>query len=320
VLSEGPQQEGGEGFSGTHAEAERAIESHLESTLVAILEPVVGSGKVRARARVELNLTRVQRVQETYDPDGAVVRSEQKSKAHNTQAGSGGVPGTTSNLPGQNPVPAAGTAGGDESQTSTTNFEINKTVATITEPVGGLKRQSVAVLVDNVVVEKPGGNGTTEKTSTPRTEDEMRKITDLVHAAVGINDARGDTLIVENIPFEGAPAAATEALQADRADRWMLWVRIARYAALPIAVLLVIFFLVRPGLRAIRELRPVGALPAASGATPTVAELQARLALDNVPGQALAGEMRRRLIEAAKDDPEAAALVVRGWIEGAGGR
>ena len=296
-------------------EAKRAVETSLETTLLSILEPVVGAGKARARATVELDMTRVQRVEEKYDPDNAVVRSEQKSKTKQNGSGTGGVPGTASNLPTGTPVAAAGTAAGTEAQTSTVNYEINKSVSTIAEPMGRLAKQSVAIVVDNVMLETTDADGKTSRKSTPRTEEEMRKINDLVRAAVGINDARGDTLIVENIPFEAAPAQGVEAQEAMRTDRWLMGVRVARYAALPIAVLLVILFAVRPGMRALKELKPVPALAAPGGAAPTVAELQARLALDKLPSGGAAGDMRRRLIDAAKDDPEAAALVVRGWLD-----
>ncbi|HEU4402298.1 MAG TPA: flagellar basal-body MS-ring/collar protein FliF [Candidatus Polarisedimenticolia bacterium] len=306
MLSEGSPD--GDDVSEASGEAERTLEGHLESTLVSILEPLVGVGKARARARVELNMTRVQRVQETYDPDGAVVRSEQKSKSKSAAGGAGGVPGTTSNLPGQSPVSAAGAAGGEDSQSSTTNFEINKTVATITEPVGGLKRQSVAVVVDNAAG-APGPDGKPEKGTAPRSEEEMRKITELVRAAAGIDEARGDILIVQNIPFgESAPPVAPEP-----EDRWLLWIQIARYAALPIAVLLLVLLVIRPGIAALRGLQGAGAGGAAGG-PPTVGEMQAKLARGMAAGDGATAGLRRKLIEAAGQEPQAAAIVLRGWL------
>jgi flagellar M-ring protein FliF len=212
-----------------------------------------------------------------------------------------------------------GTSAGSEAQSSTVNYEISKKVATIAEPSGRLARQSVAIVVDNASVETVDAEGKSSRKSSPRTEDEMRKITDLVRAAAGIDDTRGDTLIVENIPFE-ATTPSSEAGEPGSGERWGLWLRIARYAALPIAVLVVILFLVRPGLRALRELRPAEGLASPPGLAPTIAELQARLALDPSAGGGAGRDMRSRLIEAAKDDPEAAALVVRGWMSDEGGR
>jgi flagellar M-ring protein FliF len=314
MLSEGGGAESAEALSASQIESKRSLELGLETTLVSILEPVVGGGRVRARATVELDMARVQRVEETYDPDVAVVRSEQKSKTRRQSGAGGGIPGTASNLPTGTPVAAAGTSGADESQSSTTNFEINKTVATIAEPVGKLSRQSVAVVVDNAVTETPGADGKTERKSVPRTEGEMKKITDLVRAAAGINETRGDVLIVENIAFDGTAGPAAD-LKTEGGDRWGFWLQVARYAALPIAVLLVVLLAVRP---AIAALRAVGAPVVGAGtAPPTIAELQASLASGALPAAgAASGELRRKLIEAAGQHPEAAAFVVRGWLAG----
>ncbi len=313
MLSDGSGEDGGESLTASQLDAKRSIEAGIETTLVSILEPVVGSGRVRARATVELNLARVQKVEETYDPDTAVVRSEQKTKSRRSNSGSGGVPGTASNLPGGSPVAAAGSSGAEESQSTTTNFEMSKTVSTIAEPSGTLTRQSVAVVVDNAITEAPGADGKAERKSTPRADEEMKKITDLVRAAAGIDENRGDVLIVQNVAFEPTATSAAE-IEAQRGDRWRLWLMIARYAALPIAVLLVLLFLVRPGLSAIRSLK---SQPGGPGSPPTVAELQASLSAGALPVGGGPGDgLRRKLIEAAGSDPEAAALVVRGWITG----
>lgn len=306
----GEEGDGTEGLSATQLDAKRVIESGIETTLASILEPVVGPGRVRARATVELNLSRVSKVEETYDPDGAVVRSEQKSKSRQSGSAGGGAPGTASNLPGGTPVAAAGAGGSSESQTSTTNFEINKTVATIKEPVGTLAKQSIAVVVDNAVTETTGADGKTERKTAPRSDEEMKKITELARGAVGIDEERGDVLIVQNVPFDGSAVAADKV--AEKGDRLWFWLMLARYAALPIAVLLVIFLLIRPGIAALRSAKQ----PAqGSGLPPTIAELQASLASGALP-PGPGGALRQKLIEAAGSDPEAAALVVRGWLAG----
>jgi flagellar M-ring protein FliF len=318
MLSDGTAEQAEAGLSAAQVEAKRSLESNLESTLVALLEPLVGAGHVRARASVELNLARVERVEESYDPDSSVVRSEQKSKSRQTQssASQGGIPGTASNLPPvEPPAPSAPDTRLNESQSSTLNYEINKVVATIAEPAGTLARQSVAVVVDHATEQASGADGNVTSRRVPRSDEEMRKITDLVRAAAGINVERGDTLIVENVPFDPATAAAIAGSAEDAPGLGLsLWLpTIARYAAPLLAVLLVILLVVRPGLAALRSLRaqaaPAGALP------PTVAQLQAALATEP-RAEDPAASLRRRLIEAARDNPEAAALVVRGWLSG----
>jgi flagellar M-ring protein FliF len=305
----GSDEEGDGALSATQLEAKRSMERNLERTLLAILEPVVGKGRARARATVELNMTRVQRVQESYDPDGAVVRSEQKSKSKRSAGAPGGAPGTVSNLPGENPPGSAGTGSSDETSSATTNFEIGKTVSTINEPVGSLVRQSIAVVVDNApgAVTEEGG---TAAEPSPRTDEEMQKITELVRAAAGINPRRGDVLIVQNIPFD---TSFTEVPDSGGGISWRFWLQVARYVSLPVAVLLLALLIVRPGIAAVRALKAGG--PATAGLPPTVAEMQARLGTAGLLPEGSGGGLRQKLIEAVSEDPETAALIVKEWVE-----
>jgi flagellar M-ring protein FliF len=310
MLTDG--QETDAALSASQLASKQAMERSIEATLVSILEPIVGSGKIRARATVELDQTRVERTSETYDPDVAVVRSEQKSKTKQGSAGTGGgIPGTASNLPGEDGGLVAGATAGSESQTSRTNFELNRTVSTVAEPAGRLARQSVAVVVDHASA-PPAADGQPPERQ-PRSPEEMRQITDIVRAAAGIDESRGDVLIVENVVFNEAtdpgddPGAGFD---------WGFLIKLVRYGSLPLAILILALLVIRPGIAALRGIRA----PSDPEGPITVAALQARLR-DELP--ALAGEaspLRRRLIEAASEDPRAAALAIRSWLGRGGDR
>lgn len=308
MLLDGESDDNDQSLSATQLDAKQTMEKRIESILVAILEPVVGPGKARARATVQLETSRVERVEERYDPNGAVVRSEQKSKMRNEGSATGGVPGTESNLPGGTNVGSA-SGGKQDSQTSTTNFEINKTISTIAEPRGTLLRQSVAVVIDHGSSATQDANGNEARESVPRSDEEMRKIRDLVRAAVGIDETRGDVLTVENIPFDETLAPGA---QVEQGLDWVhLTIQIVRYGALPLAALLIALLVVRPGIAVLRSLR--GATGSPQGA-PTIAQLQASLGRGELATAEGGGRLRRRLIEATAEDPEAAALVLRGWL------
>lgn len=292
-------------------EAKRDQEEQLEQTLVALIEPIVGAGKVRARATVELTSRRVDRVEELYDPDAAVVRSEQKTKSSDSSDVNRGVPGTTSNLPGAAP-PTGGAA--RQSQTTVTNFELNKTVATISEPAGTIRRLSVAVVVDHATSEQEGADGTTEPVAVPRSAGEMQQITDLVRAAMGYDEERRDVLIVENVPFE-SPAPVGES----GFDLIGLIGPIMRFGSLPLAVLLLVLFVFRPAIAVVRTVSHAPAEQLDPALAPTIAQLQAQLrggGLD-AGGALLEGisPLKRKLLEAIEEDPKTAALVVRGWMQ-----
>lgn len=312
MLSDGaPLDEGAAGLSASQLETKRSLEASIETTLVGLLEPVVGPGRIRARATAELNLSRTEKVEESWDPDRAVVRSEQKSRVKSASASGGGIPGTASNLPTGNPVAAAGGASGTQSESETLNYEISKVVARIAEPAGGIRRLSVAVVVDHAIVESKDADGAVEKKSVPRSEEEMRKISDLVRAAAGIREDRGDVLIVESAPFDPATAPGADGEPVGPSPWWPLVSQALRIAAYPLAGIFLFFFVIRPALAAVRSLRD-GAAPAGGG-IPTVAQLQASLAPSGGEDRGMIA-LRRQLVEAAAQNPEAAALILRRWI------
>ena len=305
-------------LSNSQDDAKRTAERRIEKQLIDLIEPIVGRGKVRARATVELKLTQIERVEERYDPDGAVVRSEQKSKAKGGGSAPAGIPGAQANLGGGG---AAGTQDSESSNTLT-NFEINKTVSTIREPVGTISRQSIAVAIDHAPPtdgDDAAGEGGAAADSQPRSPEEMRKIEELVRAAIGFDEDRGDTVIVSNVPF--APVEPIE----EGLDLMALLPLLMRYGSLLLAILVLVLFVVRPGMQVMKSLgAPPSATPAlagagagADGALQTVGEAESELesAAAGIEISAVSTPLQERLIQAIREDPQTAALVVRSWIE-----
>jgi len=121
--------------------------------------------------------------------------------------------GAASNQPGAQAAPAnapanaaanapAATSGAASTQKeSTTNYEVDKTVRYVQQPMGGIKRLTVAVVVNHKrVVDEKGA-----ATMRPLTEEEKKEITDLVKEAMGFNAERGDSLNVLNSMFAETP-------------------------------------------------------------------------------------------------------------------
>lgn len=168
------------------------------------------------------------------EPGQAAVRSQQTSDS--TQRGGGpaqGVPGALSNQapanaqapianppqqqpprPGQPPQAAnaqqqqqqqqqqqTGTQAPavdlNERRDATTNYEVDRTISHIKQPVGNLKRMSVAVVV-NYVRDKDG-----ELQALP--PEELNKLTNLVREAMGYSEGRGDSLNLVNSQFNDGP-------------------------------------------------------------------------------------------------------------------
>lgn len=189
-------------------ELQRKIAQRVES----IITPIVGANNVRAEASAEIDFSTVEQAAESYKPnqkpDDIVVRSTQTNESQNTNTSTGGVPGALSNQP---PAPAtapltsndpnaAGGANGTPSssqRSATTNYEVDKTIRYVQQPMGNIKRLTVAVVVNHKSVVGKDGKTTTRAL----TDAEKTQISDLTKQAMGFDEARGDKISVVNSPF-----------------------------------------------------------------------------------------------------------------------
>jgi len=332
------------GASDSQKKAQREEEEHLVRRVTELLEPVVGMGKVRATAHVDLDFDKVKYQEEKFDPQGQVERSVQQKEEEGTKRdGASGVPGTPSNV-----APATGGAGGagviesTKKKETTTNYEISKVQRSVEQAPGAIKRMSLAVIVDNSTSWDKDAKGEPVEKLQPRTAEELKKIREQVASAVGIQDKRGDQLTVENMAFASTvnPKEEAEAKKQMWVDRGMTLVP---YVAPTIIGLAIFFLVVLPMLKrissALNKPAPLrihggeggsegGSSPRKATPTKSVAELEAEIEAElNAEGAAGAPEAQRRQLikkriqETANTDPETAASLVRSWmLDDQGGR
>jgi flagellar M-ring protein FliF len=105
----------------------------------------------------------------------------------------------------QQPLPTAAAAaaplGGSGSQRNdnTTNYELDRTISHIKQPVGNVKRMSVAVVVNYAM------NDDGDAAALPA--ETITQLTNLAREAMGYSEARGDSLNLVNSAFnDGVPA------------------------------------------------------------------------------------------------------------------
>lgn len=213
-----PKGDGGlDGMTTTQFEYKNTFEANLENRLEQLLTPILGPGRSLAKANVELDFSQRTIRKELYDPNATVVRSEQKSEESTSGTAAVDASGaTTTPRGGGQGVPNSnfrgeGYSGTESTQKSsrenkTTNFEINKEEQNVVSPVGDLKRQSIAVIVDGTYEKVEGG--ATYK-FVPRSAEELERIKQVVARAVGIDSARGDEVQVSSFEF-GAPDGSNE--------------------------------------------------------------------------------------------------------------
>jgi flagellar M-ring protein FliF len=324
-----------EALTASQLDLRARTEKELTAKIVNILEPIVGDGRVKADASVLMDFSRREQTEEKYDPQ-TVIRSQQKVEEQNQGPNNAvaGVPGTKSNSadPGPNFIPIAQNGGGSFAKhTETVNYEVSKTVKHTLDPAATIQRLSVAVIVDDAVQMEPGKDGAAVRKTTPRSAEDLKKIKDLVTAAVGIDMNRGDFLTVENIAFETSPEAV-EAPVGFFSD-WKTLVRPSlRYVAFLLLFLMAYLLLFRPvskrlmvsveqSLSAAPPSREIGegtASPALSLATPkTVKELEAALGPMGSLSSADVSKsdiLKQRIAEFVQKDPEKGAQLVRAWL------
>lgn len=226
------------------------VESRLRNRVEDLLANVVGAGRARVQVSAELDMNRLSRTAETFDPNGQVVRSTQTRDVANSARGSGesGQVSASTELPGATPA-TGGSSSTEEGTTTeeTTNFEISKVTETALTEAGGIKRLSIAVVVDGTYV--TGADGAS--TYTPRTQAELDQITALVRSAIGFSEARGDQVEIANLQFAERPEIAlggtAEAglLDFTRDDL----MNFAEMAVTVLIALALVFFVLRPLLK-----------------------------------------------------------------------
>lgn len=288
------------GLSNTQLERQQLIERDLENRIVTILEPVVGKNKVRAKVAVTLNLTRVEKTEEKYDPEGQVVRSEQRNTEKSTTGSTGGVPGVTSNIPGKTQPQSSSIKGQMDKKNEIINYEISKmTSHQITIP-GEIKRLTAAILVDGTYSVQKDSK---EVKYVARTEEELKQFEEMVKKAVGFMADRGDEVTVVNMPFESVPV---EDFAPPKKEILPIVLEVAKYLLPIIAIILFFLLVIRPLLKvATTHKAPVKPIP-----TDLSQEQVEAQRIKQIPTKT----PQELIIEWAKNNPKEAANLIKGWI------
>jgi flagellar M-ring protein FliF len=181
-------------------EYRQKMERDLVLKIGSTLEPLLGADKFRAGASVEVDFTSADQSEETFDPARSAMVTAQKTEDISGVALQAGVPGTASNLP-RPPPRQPGSGAGATRRTENTSYQTSRMVRRTRIPQGAVKRMSLAVLLDqNVHWEGKGVKA--KRILEPPSAEKLKTIRELVAAATGFSEPRGDQLTVETLPFE----------------------------------------------------------------------------------------------------------------------
>jgi len=314
-------------------EYQRNIEEGLKKKIQGMLEEVLGINKAIARVSTEIDFQEVNIVEESYNPT-PVIRSEQRSAEKSSSASGmnqpreakteaktetppGKVPRTKAGAPAEatsKPSPTAPSSptsvSSSERQNEIRNFEISKINRQIKNPVGVVKKVSVAVIVDGTYKETPGAKDAKSRQYVPRPSEEMKSLEGIIKRAIGYDEKRGDQVELINMPFNWG--IQEEELKAS--EKKVIWKEYVMDFYKPVVSLLLavlfIFFVVNPMLKRRPSSPPERAVPM----LPQNEEPAAAAEAPRVAGVKKPLEIRDQILQLVQQDPSKTAGIVKTWI------
>jgi flagellar M-ring protein FliF len=291
-------------LSTAQLEYQKGMEDGLRKNVEGMLGEVLGTNKVIARVSADIDFQQINITEEKYDPDSAVVRSEQRSE-EKSEGGSNipaGIPGVKGSLAGKLEGSAnTGNKSLYQKESEIRNYEINKVNRQVLGPAGSIKRLSVAVMIDGAYKETAAKEGKSARQYVARTQTEMSQFENIVKKAVGFDEARGDQVEVVNIPFVwGAPEEESPA-----SIPWQEYFsKIARPLFNIALVLIFIFFVAKPLLKWLITSRPEK--PVIPGLPASIEELEKGALVDFKKAD--------QTLQLMQGQPERAAELVKKWL------
>ncbi|MFN3647468.1 MAG: flagellar basal-body MS-ring/collar protein FliF [Gemmobacter sp.] len=232
----------------------------LKRSVERLLAARVGQGRVLVELSVDVITERESISERRFDPQGRVVISTETEEKSNSSTGSPQGVTVASNLPEGDASGGGGSRSQGAESRERVNYEVSETARELLRAPGGVRRLTVAVLVDGI--RSPEGIWQA------RSEEELNDLRDLVASAVGYDEARGDVITIKSLELEPMQAGVAP----DGPD----WLRqldpmgLIQLGVIATVILALGLFVLRPLLASGRAIpaEPQLALPAATTPTP----------------------------------------------------
>jgi len=331
LLTNKSDSQSARGLNSSQLDYIRMMEGYYAERIEAILSPIVGQGNVKAEVRADLDFSESEATSESYKPnpdlDSQSIRSQQTVEDINNAGNQAqGVPGALTNQPpgpaaaplnaepGANAGPNVGPGGAQGNTSSrrenTINFELDKTIRHTKEPLGRIKRLSVAVVV-NYRAGSTDAEGLPTKPA-PLTPPELEQINNLVRESMGFNQQRGDSINVVNAAFTEAKPELDIPLWKDPDNVAMAKELLKNLLIFGLAFYLV-FGVLRPILRDMTKAPEPPPGKAGEGhAAGTLADEEGEAGV--LTAVDTYAEILAKVREFAKKDPKVTADIVKEWM------
>ena len=282
-------------------------EKKIEDDILNILEARVGAGNARVQVMLEIDNEREAISERVFDPAGRVMSGKETTEITEKSSGANSNSVTVaSNLPEGDAAGGGSQSNSERTQTDeTVSYDLSEIRREREKAPGAIERLSVAVLVNHI--ETLNADGVSELT--PRTDEELAQLRELVAMSVGFNEQRGDTLTIQNMPFQPITNEGT-AVESGFMDNFVErhLMTVIQIAVLSIVTLILGLFVVKPVLSVKNLPAPEAAAPAAAPAQ--LAEAQPAELVAAEPPDAL-----EALKGIANEKTDETATLIKAWLE-----
>lgn len=276
----------------------QSFEEEMEQSIQSMLDRILGQGKSVVRVRAELDFDKVEINQVEHGKKKVVISEQKTSEISQGTGGAQGPVGTPGNVAGgiTNQFPQGGGTTSSEKTSVIRNYEPDRREEKRQVSPGGIKKLSVAVVVDGEI------------------SNEMQQaIEDTVRNAAGIDPDRGDQISVVAIPFNTKYLDEVKAAMAREEQRQ----RLLTYGGIALGVLAaagILIYILRSRKKeegvVEEELLPVQELAAVEEFMPT----------EETPTQKLSSEEKEKLMrkeqveKLARQNPADVAQLLKTWL------
>jgi len=284
------------GTGGTVLDYKSQVEQYLSHKAEQMLTLVLGPGRAIGKVDAQVETTTTNKTEESYDPNTKVVTKEEitsKSEA---------------------PAAADASAGQSKEETTTSEYQVGRTVEQTINMPGKILSLSVAALVDLSTPETRAaedGQAPAETASPPAPALTVTDAEEIIRRAVGLKET--DELKVVSCRFHRPETAAEAAEEVDFLADPQFYLDAARHASVGILVLGALLALKMFG-GSRRKAAAQGALAGAAmeGGQAVGAD---RLLGPGAGGSAGSAQLNERIASALQDNPDEVKRLFRTWVQ-----
>lgn len=315
---------------------ESKVNRQLEQQIEDILSKATGEGKVVAKVNVSMDFTESVSTKTSFDSENKATLSEvvNTQRLNGSRPSPQGIPGARSNLPGEQPQPGVPeTRNNVDKELTTRNYNIPSTVTRETRPTAGIRNITAAVMIDGKRVPVLGASGNpvfseegVAKVKYEQWSDaDLSNFKDIVTSTIGIDEARGDKIVIKNMEFAQEDLTAIDAIIRGQENRALIK-NVVKYAAIGLAITLFFFLVMRPFIqwvtdntsesvedflpKTLEELEKIQTDKGLPGLEEAIPKIEEKFNPDKIEGNIL----KEKVISLIQEDPNKAAQVLHEMI------